>query len=164
MTATTESEPTLRIGEVAEQVGVNPKTIRYCEEIGLISQPGRRPSGYRVYHAEDAERISFIKRAQRFGLSLDEIREVLAYQEDGKPPCELVVAAVRRHADEVEARIAELTRLRDELAELIDRADDTPDAVVPVRGDARHRLVDVVAKDGSSSWGRGWPPTVSDLW
>jgi DNA-binding transcriptional MerR regulator len=127
MSATAEHEPGLRIGEVAEQVGVNPKTIRYYEEIGLIPEPARRPSGYRVYGPEDAERIAFVKRAQRFGLSLDEIRGVLAYREQGQPPCEFVLSAVRRHAEEVEARIAELTQLREELAGLIDRAADAPD-------------------------------------
>jgi DNA-binding transcriptional MerR regulator len=126
MTATAEREPSLRIGEVAERVGVNPKTIRYYEDIGLIPEADRRPSGYRVYGADDVERIAFVKRAQRFGLSLDEIREVLAYREQGQAPCEFVLSAVRRHADDVDQRIAELTQLREELGELIDRADDTP--------------------------------------
>lgn len=128
MTPPFEHEPRLRIGEVAEQVGVNPKTIRHYEDIGLIPEPDRRPSGYRVYGAEDVERIAFIKRAQRFGLSLDEIREVLAYREQGEPPCAFVLSAVSRHAEEVDQRIAELTQLRAELAGLINRAEDAADA------------------------------------
>jgi DNA-binding transcriptional MerR regulator len=113
MTGTADGQPTLRIGEIAERVGVNAKTIRYYEDIGLIPEPARRPSGYRVYADVDVERLAFIKGAQRFGLSLDEIREVLAYRADGEPRCEFVLAAVRRHAGEVEVRIAELAELRE---------------------------------------------------
>ena len=94
----------------------------------MIPEPSRRPSGYRVYGAEDVARIAFIRRAQRFGLSLDEIREVLAYREDGQRPCAFVVEAVRRHAAEVDQRIAELIALRAELGDLIDRAEGNADA------------------------------------
>ena len=128
MTAPTEGDPDLRIGKVADRVGVNPKTIRYYEDIGLIPEPSRRASGYRVYGAEDVARIAFIRRAQRFGLSLGEIREVLDYREDGRRPCTFVLAAVRRQAAEVDQRIAELTQLRTELGDLIDRAEDDADA------------------------------------
>jgi DNA-binding transcriptional MerR regulator len=114
----------LRIGEVAAQVGVNPKTIRYYEQIRLLPEPDREPSGYRVYAVEDVERLAFVRRAQQFGLSLDEIREVLAYRQEGQRPCKFVLTAVRRHAAEVDRRIAELQQLRSELDDLIDRADD----------------------------------------
>jgi MerR family transcriptional regulator, copper efflux regulator len=124
MSTTAEHDPTLRTGEVAELAGVNPKTIRYHQGIGLIPEPARRTSGYRVYGAEDVERIAFIKGAQRFGLSWDEIRDVLSYREQGRAACEFVLSAVRRHAEEVEQRITELTQLREELGELIDRAAD----------------------------------------
>lgn len=127
MTVTADGDSALRIGEVAERVGVNPKTIRYYEDIGLIPQPTRRPSGYRAYGPDDVDRIAFIRRAQRLGLSLEEIGEVLAFREEGERPCEFVVEAVRRHAAEVDQRIAELTQLRHELADLIDRAADASD-------------------------------------
>lgn len=127
MTATAEDGRGLLIGEVADRVGVNAKTIRYYEKIELIPQPARRPSGYRIYRAEDVDRIAFIRRAQHFGLSLDEIREVLEYREHGQRPCAFVLDAVRRHADEVDQRIAELTQLRAELAHLVDRAEEAND-------------------------------------
>ena len=126
MTETAEN-PDLRIGELADRVGVNPKTIRYYEDIRLIPEPARRSSGYRVYGAVDVNRLVFIRRAQRLGLSLHEIREVLAVREEGGRPCDFVLGAVRRHAAEVDGRIAELTQLRRELSELIDRAADASD-------------------------------------
>ena len=128
MSAIAADDRWLLIGEVARRVGVNAKTIRYYEDIGLIPEPARRPSGYRVYGPADIDRIAFIRRAQRFGLSLDEIREVLDYREKGQRPCPFVLDAVRRHAAEVDQRIAELTHLRAELGDLIDRAEDDTQA------------------------------------
>lgn len=55
----------LRIGQVARAAGVNIETIRYYERCGLLSDPGRRESGYRAYPPEVVERVQFIKRAQR---------------------------------------------------------------------------------------------------
>lgn len=125
MTSTADQHHGLRIGEVAERVGVNPKTIRYYERIELIPEPARLPSGYRTYDSADVERLAFVRRAQRFGLTLAEIREVLAFRQDGQPPCDFVLDAVRRHADEVDQRIAELTELREELDALMARAGET---------------------------------------
>ena len=50
----------MRIGELAAELGLNPKTIRYYEEIGLLPQPRRTPAGYRLYEAADRERLAFI--------------------------------------------------------------------------------------------------------
>jgi DNA-binding transcriptional MerR regulator len=98
----------LRIGELADRVGVNPKTVRYYEDIGLLPEPARRPSGYRAYGIEDVERLTFIRRAQRFGLSLDEIGEVLAFRRNGERPCAFVLDTVRRQVARVAEQIAEL--------------------------------------------------------
>lgn len=71
----------MRIGEVAERVGVNPKTIRFYESIGVLPEPPRTPSGYRDYEDEHVERLRFIKAVQRLGLKLEEIGEVSAFRE-----------------------------------------------------------------------------------
>ncbi len=68
----------MQIGELADRVGVNTKTIRYYESIKLLPEPARTPAGYRIYGPDDETRLTFIKTAQHLGLSLDEIREVLA--------------------------------------------------------------------------------------
>ena len=117
----------MRIGEAADQVGVNPKTVRYYESIGLIPEADRTAAGYRDYGDDDVERLTFIKSAQRLGLSLDEIREVLAFRERGEQPCGFVLQAVRRRTDEIDRQVRELLRLRDELVELTVRAEQTDD-------------------------------------
>jgi len=68
----------MRIGELAGQVGVNPKTIRYYESIGVLPEPGRKSSGYRDYDESYAGRLTFIRSAQRLGITLDEVKEILA--------------------------------------------------------------------------------------
>jgi len=109
MTSTSRGGPGLRIGELAERVGINPKTIRYYESIGLLPEPERRPSGYRTYRAEDAERLAFVRTAQRFGLRLDQIREILAFRDRRERPCDYVLGAIRGEVADLDARIAELT-------------------------------------------------------
>lgn len=130
MTAT--FRPGMRIGVLAERLGINPKTIRYYESIGLLPTPARRPSGYREYGEEDAERLAFVRTAQRFGLRLDQIREILAFRERRERPCAFVLDAVRRELADLDQRIAELQRTRAELGNLLARAEALPS------GDARY--------------------------
>lgn len=114
----------MRIGQLADRFDLNPKTIRYYESIDLLPEPARTPSGYREYGEADAERLSFIRTAQRLGLSLDDIREILGFHERDERPCGHVLGLLRRHAAELDQRIAEMQRLRDELTGLVARAGD----------------------------------------
>ncbi len=115
------------IGEVAGQVGVNPKTIRYYESIGLLPEPDRTDAGYRDYGPDDVERLAFIRRATELNLQLDEVAEILALRERDERPCSYVVEVARGRIDELDERIAEMQRARDELRQLLERADDLPD-------------------------------------
>lgn len=117
----------MKIGEAADKVGVNPKTIRFYESVGLIPPAARTPSGYRDYGDEDLERLAFIKSAQRFGLTLEDIAEVLAFKERGERPCEYVLDVVKREISDLERRIKEMRALRNELLDLVDKAQDLPD-------------------------------------
>lgn len=108
----------MRIGEVADRLAVNPKTIRYYESVGLIPEPSRTESGYRDYDEKDFERIRFIKTARRLDLALDEIGEILAIADRRQTPCGHVRSVVGRKARELDDRISEMTRLRDELLEI----------------------------------------------
>jgi DNA-binding transcriptional MerR regulator len=115
----------LRIGELAKRANVSAKAIRFYESSGLLPDPPRTPSGYRQYRDDDLERLLFIKSAQRFGLTLDEISEVIAFRERGEPPCEYVVEVVKREIADLDGRIRELRSLRRELIALVDRAQQT---------------------------------------
>jgi MerR family transcriptional regulator, copper efflux regulator len=112
----------VRIGELAARSGVPVKTIRYYEEIGVLAQAERTPSGYRDYDEPAVDRLAFVRAAQAVGLTLGEIRQVVALRERGETPCTHVVELLERRANEIEQRIAEMQRLRGELRRLADRA------------------------------------------
>lgn len=124
----------LLIGEAARRAGLNPKTIRFYEEVGLVSPLGRTPKGYRLYDEERVSRLGFIKKAQALGFSLKEIREILALRDGGLAPCEHVEAEVARKVALIEERIAELEGLKASLQALRERwheAADAPASVCP---------------------------------
>ena len=116
----------LRISELARQIDINPKTIRYYEQIGLLPRPKREANGYRVYDRADVDRLQFIRRARALDFSLDDISEILAFRERNEAPCLYVLHSIDQKIDEVEQRIADLKRLRRELVELRREAQDLP--------------------------------------
>ena len=111
----------MQIGELASRVGLNPKTIRYYEAIGLLPPAARTESGYRRYDEHDAHRLAFIQRAKVLGLRLEDIRDLLALSAGGDQPCPHVLALIDAKIADVERRIAELQAFRSELTQL--RAD-----------------------------------------
>jgi MerR family copper efflux transcriptional regulator len=112
----------VRIGELADRSGVPVKTIRYYEDIGVLAPADRTPSGYRDYDDPAIDRLAFVRAAQAVGLTLGEIRQVVALRERGETPCTHVVELLERRADEISQRISELQRLQGDLRRLAARA------------------------------------------
>ena len=112
----------MKIGEVARRAGVPAKTIRFWESQGLVPAPARTGGGYRDYDPAIAERLAFIRHAQAAGLTLRQILQVLDIRDSGRPPCVHVAAVIAERLSEVEARLAELSRARDQLLVLSGRA------------------------------------------
>jgi MerR family copper efflux transcriptional regulator len=112
------------IGEVARRSGVAAKTLRYYEDIGMVDPPARTPSGYRAFDEVVLDRLAFIRSAQRLGLSLGEIRGILALRDDGQAPCGYVLDMLRARSAEIDRTIGELRHLKDDLRALVDRAQD----------------------------------------
>lgn len=103
------------IGEVAKQVGMSTKTIRYYEGLGLLAAPERSESGYRLYSEKDVERLQFIKGGKALGLSLTEIKEILEAWNEGDSPCGHVSALLEAKIGDLDRRIREMTAFRDRL-------------------------------------------------
>ena len=111
----------MRIGEIGERSGMSTKALRYYERVGLIEEPTRTPSGYRDYHESVLARLRFIRSAQAAGLTLGEIKGVIAFRERGSPPCCHVLELIEGRASDLDQRIAELRSLRDDLRHLSER-------------------------------------------
>ena len=88
MIATTEKQAKrMTIGQLAKCSEVNIETIRYYERRGLLQQPPRTPSNYRIYYDDSVKRILFIKRAKKIGFTLAEIIELLTVLEESTDLC-----------------------------------------------------------------------------
>ncbi|WP_225235060.1 heavy metal-responsive transcriptional regulator [Klenkia terrae] len=112
----------MRIGELATKAGLTAKTIRFYETAGVLPEPERQPSGYRDYNGSALARLRFVKAAQAAGLTLAEIRQVIAVRDLSGPPCRHVADLLDTHAADLDRRIAELAALRDDVQRLRDRA------------------------------------------
>lgn len=110
----------MTIGAVARRVGVAIDTIRYYEREGLLPEPTRRASGYRSYDEGVVHQLRFIRRAKDLGFTLDEIRDLLALSADRQRGVKAVKLRAQERLAAIDARIAELTRVRDGLKQLID--------------------------------------------
>ena len=114
-------EARITIGELAARSGVTAEAIRYYEREGVIPRATRGGAGaYRLYGAEDADRLRFVRRARELGFSLDEVRGLLALAAgDSRRPCAEVNDIATAHLAQVEAKLAQLRALRSELRRLV---------------------------------------------
>ena len=115
----TQSSP-MTIGAVAKRVGVAIDTIRYYEREGLLPEPLRRASGYRSYDNSAVRQLRFIRRAKDLGFTLEEIRDLLALSADRQRGVKAVKKRAQERLAAIDARIAELTRVRNGLEQLVD--------------------------------------------
>jgi len=111
----------MTIGTLADRLGVNTRTIRYYERVGLIPPAQRSEGGYRLYTPADEDRIRFIKSAQRVGLTLGEVKETLAFRERDERPCHYVAGLIDERLGEVNQRLRELRTFKHELTQLRER-------------------------------------------
>lgn len=128
----------MRIGELAEHVGVHPRTLRFYERLGLLREPARTSSGYRNYDDHVLTRLRFIRNAQAAGLTLDEIGGIIQLRDEGTSPCAHVAQLLDTKLDHVRHTIKQLRTLERELIALVDRsrtldpADCSDDETCPI--------------------------------
>jgi DNA-binding transcriptional MerR regulator len=118
----------LKIGEVSKRSGIGIETLRFYEKSGLLDNPERTDSGYRIYDAQVLERLAFIKRAQVLGFSLDEIKRVMDERRAGQSPCAEVRELVRLRLHELDERMQEMQRYRQELVATLAEWDEVGEA------------------------------------
>lgn len=125
------TRPEWTITQLARQTGLTPDALRYYERIGLLPPPERTSGAHRRYGPDALDRVRFIQGAQRLGLSLAEISDLLTVRDTGTCPCEPAGALLRRHITTIDAELDRLTALRDELVAMAAAlpAEDCPNPV-----------------------------------
>lgn len=120
MSSSATAATRLTVSALASAVGVSGDTVRFYEREGLLPEPARTASGYRVFDPSMVERMQFIQGAQRLGLTLADIRDLLEVRDTGVCPCEPAEQHLRRRLDELDAQLASLTALRAQMASMLE--------------------------------------------
>lgn len=121
----------MNVGDAAQRSGLPAKTIRYYEEIGLIS-PARSGNGYRDYSGDDIHRLTFLRRARGLGFSIDDCRQLMTLYQDRSRASHDVREIALAHVAAIEEKVRELQSMKATLNRLVGacHGDDRPDCPI----------------------------------
>ena len=122
----------MNIGEVAAATGLPVKTIRYYESVGLIEPPARSGGNYRRYDERQLATLRFVQHARRMGFSVKEVAALVALWRDKRRASADVRRLATAHLADIDARIAELRRIRQPLQQLVERCHGDARADCPI--------------------------------
>lgn len=114
-----QQEAALTIGALADRSGCSVPTIRYYEDIGLLSKPRRQPNGHRVYAGADVQRLTFIRRCRDFGFAIEQVRDFMALYLDDQRDCTEARDLAQGHLNAVQQKLAELRALESSLTGMV---------------------------------------------
>jgi DNA-binding transcriptional MerR regulator len=122
------SDVTIQIGELAKQLGITTRTIRYYEEIGLMGVSQRLSGGARSYNRDDVLRLKFILKLKELGISLKEMQELAEHfdinQQDFDTITPKLLEILDGHINTIDTKIANLSTLRQEIVDYRKRIED----------------------------------------
>lgn len=113
----------LSIGQLGKLTNTKVPTVRYYEEIGLITPLGRSEGGQRRFDQSSVRRLGFIRHARELGFTLDTVRQLLSLADRPAASCEPVDDIVREQLDQVDRRLANLQAIRNELGRMLSECD-----------------------------------------
>ena len=121
----------MNIGQASAKSGLPAKTIRYYEQIGLVTPP-RRDNDYRDYGDKEMHELRFVASARALGFTIEQCRHLLALYRDRNRASADVRAAAQAHIAEIRTKIRELRAMELTLATLVEhcRGDDRPDCPI----------------------------------
>lgn len=106
----------MRISEVATEAQVNVQTVRLYERLGLLQKPARLPSGYRDYSQDAVRLIQFIKRTQKLGFTLSEIKTLIELRIQGNDSAQEMRTIAKAKLTEIDEKIQHLQAMRNAIA------------------------------------------------
>ena len=110
----------LTINQAARRVGLPNKTLRYYDDIGLVSPAARSPSGYRLYDEASCRKLAFVRRVRQFDFGIDETKALLDLYDDPQRTSAEVRDIAKDKLALLDTKLAQLRRLRQELVLLVD--------------------------------------------
>ncbi len=113
------ADESLRSGELADLAGVSSDTIRHYERMGILPEPPRTPSGYRIYSHTAVERVRLVQRALQLGFTLSELAEILQTLDRGGVPCQRVLGLTEKKLRSLDLQIQELRRTQRYMRQLV---------------------------------------------
>lgn len=121
----------MNIGDVADRSGLPAKTIRYYEDIGLVTAQ-RAANGYRDFRDSDLHKLTFLGHARSLGFSIEDCRALLALYEDESRASSDVKRIAKDHLARIDRKITDLAAMRDTLSHLVRECagDDRPDCPI----------------------------------
>ena len=123
-----------QIGEVTKRLNLSADTLRYYEKIHLLPPISRSTSGLRIYCDKDLSRLKFIKRAQRMGFSLEEIRQLLTFREAPQKARPEIRLLAKEKLTDIKAHLKELQTLKNELQLLVNLCTGSKDGCPIIDG------------------------------
>jgi len=109
----------MTIGKAARDSRVSAKMIRHYESLGLLRQPKRTDSGYRIYDDNDVHTLRFVRRARDLGFSIREIKDLLSLWRNRQRSSADVRTIAQRHIADLESKIVELQQMGQTLEQLV---------------------------------------------
>jgi DNA-binding transcriptional MerR regulator len=109
----------MTVGDLSKKYGVNREALRFYERQGLLPDPARNASGYRLYDVQTERVLSFILNAKRLGFTLTEIKALLKIRVVNQDNCEKIRAQAKEKINEIDAKIIYLQRLKKSLSKLV---------------------------------------------
>ncbi len=111
----------LTVGQLAKETGINLETVRYYENIGLLPEPKRTESGYRIYDETDIKRLIFINRAKELGFTLKETKELFELKIESEKTCGDVKRLATNKITDIEQKINDLLKIKNVLQKLVSK-------------------------------------------
>ncbi|MBC7473457.1 MAG: MerR family transcriptional regulator [Candidatus Sericytochromatia bacterium] len=112
-------EEKLLIKDLCKLLDMNPKTVRFYEEIGVLPKAARNELNYRVYTKNDLKRLSFVKKARTLGLSIENIKNIIRIREEGKYPHDKVIDLLEAESKDLEQKIKDMIMFKEKLDKCI---------------------------------------------
>lgn len=138
----------LTVNELAIQSKAPAHVVRYYARIGLIQPAGQQENGYRLFTAQDATRIRFIRMAKHLGFTLNEIKQITRHADMGESPCGDVRKIIQHRIEENRAKIKEMMKLQGRMEQALEQWKHMPNGIPD--GDRVCHLIESVECDDTN--------------